>query len=940
MVDSAGGKRSMSTMWLFLVSVAVALAGLVVVGSAAADPIGARIKSFSAVPSSTQAGGHADLQVDFTLGSRVDPINPEAPGTNQVKDVIVETPAGVIGNPHAAAECTQMQFVLDQCPPAAQVGTSVPDVLIKDSPASVGHAPLYNLKPAPGQAGLLAFKAFSLGFPVYLTINARTGGDYGLTVSSKGIGALAGLWGYHQVVWGVPASPEHTKWRYQHGGNLPGPLGEGDAPGPNGVPSNYAEKPFLSMPTSCAGPQEARITTVAYDGGVHHASAPWPATTGCEQLNFNPSQSADPTTEAADSASGLDIVLKVPQADSPETPTDSSIKGTVVKLPEGFSINPNAADGKVSCSEAQARFGTEEEAQCPEFAKVGTLQIDSWALPTPIDGAVYLGDPLPGDRYRLILTADGYGTHIKLAGSSKTDPKTGQITAEFKNLPQAPYTKFTMHLFGSERGLLATPAKCGTYAVESEFEPWDSLLPNQSSTQFFKITTGPGGGPCPGATRDFKPGFRAGGASNGAGAHSPFSAYITRSDGEQTLSTIGVGTPPGFTATLKGIPKCSDAALRAIESASWSGKAELAASKCPTASQVGTSSAGAGAGSRPYYAPGKVYLTGPYKGAPLSFTVITPAVSGPYDLGNVVTRIAVRVDPTTAAVTTITDPLPQIVEGIPLRLRSVLFNLDRKDFTLNPTSCSPFDVTGLLTGDQGAKSEPRSHFQVANCETLDFEPKLKTVVRGPVKRAGYPALSATLTQDPSGESNLAKAIVTLPHSEFLAQEHIRTICTRVQFAADNCPAGSIYGKAKAITPLLDDPVQGNVYLRASSNPLPDLVADLRGPASLPIQVVLVGKIDSPNQQIRTTFASIPDTPVSKFTLSMFGGKRGLLKNSTNICTNRQKVNAKLSGQSGASANQRPALEAPCGKSRKAKTKKNRAAAKAKRDANSNRRAGR
>ena len=464
-------------------------------------------------------------------------------------------------------------------------------------------------------------------------------------------------------------------------------------------------------------------------------------------------------------------------------------------------------------------------------------------------------------------------------------------------------------------------------------------MPDQTSTQFFTIDSGPGGSPCPGAQRPFTPGFRAVGASNGAGAHSPFSIYITRPDGDQTLSTVGVHTPPGFTATLKGIPYCPDSTLAAIGSSSYSGIAELANPKCPAASQVGTSSAGAGAGSKPFYAPGKVYLAGPYKGAPLSFVVITPAVSGPYDLGNVVNRVAINVDPNTAQVTATSDPLPQIIEGIPLRLRSVLINLDRKDFTLNPTSCDPFTVTGLFTGDQGAKAEPSSHFQVANCGTLGYAPKLTTKITGAVKRGGNPALKATLTQDPSGQANTAKAVVTLPHSEFLAQEHIRTICTRVQFAADACPAASIYGRARAITPLLDQPVEGPVYLRSSSNPLPDLVAALKGPASQPVEVDLVGRIDTFNQGIRTTFAAVPDTPVSKFVLEMQGGKKGLLVNSVNVCKTAHRVDARLTGQNGANANQSPLLEAPCKTSaRKKAAKKKRAAAR--RAATKNRRAGR
>ncbi len=895
--------------------------------------MGAPIRSLTIERSTDQAGGHPDVKLAFEVGTRADPFIPDSCFCNNLKDLRFEFPAGFIGNPHAVPECSIAQLTASECPIDSQIGISDQSVALGGDGGGAGELfsirrPVFNMVPAPGQPGLNGFLVGLLSFPVYTVLSARTGTDYGLNAEANSILTSTPLKTFHETLWGVPASPIHDPDRANPG-----------YPGfePFGFPSSSPETPYLSNPTSCVGPLTSSFTTVGADHGVDSAEVAWGPTTGCDQLNFNPSQSAVPTTSAADSASGLDIVLKVPQSTSPNTPSDSEIKGATVRLPEGFSINPNAADGKSTCSDEQARFGVTDEARCPEFAKVGTVSLNSNALPSAIAGGIYLGDPLPDDRYRIIAVADGYGTHIKFTGHTHADPVTGQITTVFPSLPQAPLTEFSIHFFGSERGLFGTPTKCGTFPVESEFEPW-SGGPNQTSTQFFQITSGPGGGPCPADTRPFDPGFRAVGASNGAGAHSPISVYITRQDGDQTLSSIGVNTPPGVTATLKGVPKCPDAAVRGIEDPSWSGHAEQANSKCPSGSQVGVSEAGAGAGSRPYYAGGKVYLTGPYKGAPLSFTVVTPAISGPYDLGNIVSRVAVNLDPTTAAVTAVSDPLPQVVGGIPLRLRSVLINLDRKDFTLNPTNCDPFEITGLLTGDQGATAKPQAHFEVGNCDSLDFEPKLKAVVKGPVSRGGHPALTTTITQGTDGAANIGRAVVTLPHSEFLDQGHIRTICTRVQFAANACPSGSVYGTAKAVTPLLDEALEGPVYLRSSSNTLPDLVADLRGPGSIPIQVVLVGRIDSPDQQIRATFATIPDTPVSKFTLQMQGGQKGLLVNSANICQGAQKVDARITGQNGASADQRPRLENP--QCKKAAAKRKRAAKKKRAAARDGRRAGR
>jgi hypothetical protein len=922
MVEARPKRRLDPRLSLTLRVFALAVLGLLVAAAMASadEPYGAPIESLKIERSTNQAGGHPDLRIEFVVGTRATPVIPNSCFCNTIKDLRFEFPAGFIGNTHAVPQCSVAQLTASACPIDSQIGISDQTVALGGDGGGPGtlysiRRPVYNLIPNPGQPGLIGFLVAIQSSPVYTVLSARTGGDYGLNAESRGILTSTPLRSFTQTLWGVPASPANDAERANPG--YPGFESFG-------FPSSSPETPYLSNPTSCTGPSTARFTTYASDHGVHSAEVGWAPTTGCDQLNFNPSQSANPTTESADSASGMDIVLKVPQSSSPNTPSDSQIKAATVRFPAGFSINPNAADGKTTCSDEQARFGSSEEAQCPEHAKVGTVSLESNALPSAIPGAIYLADPLPGDRYRVIVVADGYATHIKFAGTTKTDPVTGQVTAIFPKLPQAPLTEFSMHFFGSERGLFATPERCGTYPVESEFVPWAGG-PNQTSTQFFRITSGPGGGPCPADVRNFAPGFRAAGASNGAGAHSPLSIYITRQDGDQTLSSIGVNTPPGVTATLKGVPKCPDAAVQEIEDPSWSGHAEQAGSKCPIGSQVGVSEAGAGAGSRPYYTPGKVYLTGPYRGAPLSFTVVTPAVSGPYDLGNIVNRVALSVDPTTTAVTAVSDPLPQTVGGIPLRLRSVLINLDRKDFTLNPTNCSPFTITGLITGIQGGSAMPQNFFQVGNCDSLDFEPKLKAVVRGPVRRGGHPALTTTITHDTGSAANIGKAVVTLPHSAFLDQSHIRTICTRTQFAAEACPPGSVYGKAKAVTPLLDEPLEGPVYLRSSSNTLPDLVADLRGPASLPIQVVLVGRIDSPDQQIRATFSSVPDTPVSRFTLQMQGGRKGLLINSTNVCRGGQRVNAKFTGQNGTTVTRKPRLENPqCGK---AAAKRKRAAAR-------------
>jgi hypothetical protein len=306
-----------------------------------------------------------------------------------------------------------------------------------------------------------------------------------------------------------------------------------------------------------------------------------------------------------------------------------------------------------------------------------------------------------------------------------------------------------------------------------------------------------------------------------------------------------------------------------------------------------------------------VFLAGPYKGAPLSFAVITPAVSGPFDLGNVVIRIAINVDPATAGVTAVSDPLPQIYEGIPVRLRSIQIDLNRAGFTINPTNCDPFSAIADIGGDQGAQVSRASSFQVSNCATLSYDPGLGLDLSGGVNRRGHPAIHGSFAAKP-GEANSQTVSVTLPKGEQLDNGHIQSPCTRVQYAADACPAGSVLGSAEATTPLLDHPLKGLVYLRASSHKLPDLAIDLKGQ----VDFELTARVDSVNGRLRTTFEDIPDAPVSSFALDLKGGSKGLLVNAESLCEVRKKAMVRMSGQNGASASENVLLNpTTCGKAR-------------------------
>ena len=400
----------------------------------------------------------------------------------------------------------------------------------------------------------------------------------------------------------------------------------------------------------------------------------------------------------------------------------------------------------------------------------------------------------------------------------------------------------------------------------------------------------------------------AGNSDNTAGVYSNLLLRANRIDGDQNMVHINTVTPPGFSAKIAGIPYCPESAIQVLQSAGYSGITEMTNPACPAASQVGTMFSGTGAGTHPLNSAGKIYLAGPYKGAPLSLMFVVPAVSGPYDLGNVAVRSKVLVDPETAQITTQSDRIPEILDGIPLRIKYLHFDFNRQGFTLNPTNCDPFEVDGQIVGDQGSIAEPTALYQVANCADLNFAPKLSLKLKGSTKRRGHPALQATVNAKP-GEANIARTQVAMPKTLLLDQSHIGTVCTKVQFAAGACPAASEYGEARIQTPLLDKPLSGPVYLRSSNSKLPDLVADLKGQ----IEIALAGKIDTAKGGgLRATFAKVPDAPVTKFVLNMEGGKKGLLVNSKSLCGETQKASVQLGGQNGISSNTKMKLQTACG----------------------------
>ncbi len=614
----------------------------------------------------------------------------------------------------------------------------------------------------------------------------------------------------------------------------------------------------------------------------------------------------------------------MPQDEGVETLATPPLRKAVVRLPQGMSVNPSSANGLQGCSLAQIGVSASgrpdgEAPQCPDASKIGEVELETPALSGVLHGEIYVAKPSENPFKTLLaiyiaIDDPTTGVIVKLPGEVRANPQTGQLETVVDNSPQFPFSELRTHFFGGQRAALRTPAVCGKYEVTSELTPWSAPEsgPPATPSGSFEITQG-----CsPSASHEPNaPSFSAGTVTPAADLYSPFVLHLKREDGSQELKGLNVALPQGLIAKLAGVGECpeADIALARSREHEGGGAEELASPSCPAASEVGTVTVGAGAGLDPFYATGHAYLTGPYKGAPLGLAILTPAVAGPYDLGDVVVRAALRLNPETAQVTAISDEIPHILHGIPLDVRSIALSMSRHEFTLNPTNCEKTAIAGEALSVQNQVANLSNPFQVGGCSALGFAPKLALSVRGKARRGANPTFKAVLTMPPGG-ANIARAAVSLPHSEFLDQAHIRTICTRVQFAAagghgEACPAASVYGRAEAVTPLLSQPLSGPVYLRSSSHNLPDLVAALNGQ----IDVDLDGTVDSVHGGIRNRFEVVPDAPVSRFVLEMQGGKKGLLQNSTDICAAKQRASAEFTAQNGKVSDFKPLLRASCPK---------------------------
>lgn len=839
-----------------------------------------------------------------------------APDGN-VKDIRVDVPPGLMSNPQALDTCTDAQLAATTCPASSQVGTVDVGTWTDIGPIAL-KLPLYNMTIGADQVGRFAFnpqQVLPLGLgpivgpvlelllgdlaPVEIVGGVRDTSDYGQFFTISNTPPKPQIVSARLTFWGVPAAPAHDPER-----------GEVCAAGIcafGGQTSSNGQIPFLTNPTKCGSALTTRLTVVSHAGETATEDTSTPdGPQDCEKVPFQPTVQIGPDAVAHDSPAGLSVNLHVPQTQFADVLGSAHVEDVAIALPPGVTINPAAANGLEGCTDAQLAQGTHQPAACPAASRIGDVRIVTTLLPDPLDGAAYLGQPLPGDRYRLFLVADGHGVTVRLKGSVRPDPATGQVTVVFEDNPQVAFTNLTVTMRGGPRAPLAMPLDCGVATGGSRITPY-SRTPDATPSAAVTVT-GCGGGGSP-----FVTALGASTGSGASGAFTPFGVAIGRADGNQFLSGVTVGLPPGLLGMVSRVPRCADAAA--------------AAGACPAASRVGTATVGAGAGPEPFVLSGPVYLTGPYKGSPFGLVVVIRALAGPFDLGTVVVRQRIDVAYDDAHLTITSDPLPQILEGVPLRLRSVAVDVSRDGFMRNPTSCGSAQVAGGFGSSAGASFSASAPLTFSGCEALPFKPAMKLSLTGrkQLRTGKHPGLRAVVTQK-EGEAGIRTARVGLPLSLALDPDNAKQLCEFDAGLRGQCPRASIIGRVKAFTPVLDKPLTGPVYFvkgvrvdpktGRQIRTLPTLLAQLRGEVGIDVRAATSVE----RGRLVTTFAAVPDAPITRFELSV---SKVLVAN-RGLCGRRQVAASVLGGHNGKASKRNVRIGLPCKgaakKPRKAKCK--------------------
>jgi len=873
-------------------------------------PAGVARASMGVVPGSFHAEAlNRDGTPDTTAGSHPYEytasfeMNHDGSGVPEgsARTLFVAVPPGFVGNPTATPLCRRQDFdaELANCPPATQIGTLSAQLV---EPGGVQLGPsgaLYNLVPPQGAAASFGFQGAGFNVIENATLIPGGAGSYRVQVTAnvpKGH-VLSGT----QTIWGVPADPSHDAERECINSEFVHTK-------PCSIES--APVPFLRMPTNCETqpPAELDVQFVEAPAELFFESASQPAMVGCETLDFRPTITVQPETSAAATATGLHVDLHMPQEESPGGLAEADLKDAVVTLPQGMVVNPSAANGLAGCSSAQIGLGSTAPARCPAASKIGVVEVDTPLLDHPLPGAVYVatqGDnPFASLLAIYVVVEDPEtGIVVKLAGHVEPDPSTGQLTTRFSENPQFPFEDFKLDFTGGERAPLITPDTCGAEQTTTAMRPWtapEGHDANPSST--FLLDSGPRGGPCvsSAAQEPHAPGFEAGTAYPIAGHYSPFVLRLTREQGSQPIRSLEVTLPPGMTGSLAGIPRCPDDQIAAAGAAGRTGAQEQANPSCPVASEVGTVDVGAGAGGSPVHVTGHAYLAGPYEGAPFSLAIVTPAVAGPFDLGVVVVRSALYINPQTAQVTVRSDPIPAILDGIPLDVRSIAVNISRDHFTLNPTSCERMSLVGAAASALGAIAPLSDPFQVGGCAGLPFAPTFAIATQAHTSKVDGASLSVKVTQQ-EGEANIHKVLLQLPKELPSRLTTIQKACTEAQFASrpegGACPEGSNIGRAKAVTPLLDAPLEGPGYLVSHGGAaFPDVVFLLKGEG---VHIELVGHTDIKKGITYSRFETVPDAPIRSFEASLPEGPHSALGAFGDLCAKTPVAPTTIVGQNGA-----------------------------------------
>ncbi|HXB65191.1 MAG TPA: hypothetical protein VNV42_09990 [Solirubrobacteraceae bacterium] len=880
----------------------------------------------------TQAGSHPyELTSTFALNSVK---SEEAewtplPADGHVRKIDVNLPPGIIGNPTAAPRCTRQQFdgnqFLAECPAATQIGVDTVGVGIDPERASQLVLPVYNMVPPAGVPAEFAF--YILGTKIFLDAGVRTGGDYGITEHVNNLPQVQSIISNSITIWGVPGEASHDPQRRGTGSgcvtNVP-PQGHGCSyPG--------ALKPFLTLPTSCAGPQEYTVDASSWEfpsvvgeaSFLSHDSSDTPTGfTGCDHLEFNPSISAAPDTGQADTPAGLTVDVKASQEGLVRARTEgfaeevnfpgsrngglsaSDIADTTVTLPEGVVINPGQAAGLEACQPDQDAIGTEGAPSCPLASKVGTVQIETPLLPRDLEGNVYVLQSNP-PHLQLLVAASGEGVNLKLVGDVSLDPLTGRLTTTFQNTPELPFTDFKLSFSGGAQAALSTPTGCGTYATTSDFTSWGSpFLQDVFPSSSFAIDSGPLGSACA-SPLPFTPQMSAGSTTDQAGGFTNFSLLLTRADDQQRIGSLQFKTPEGLLGMISKVPLC--------------GEPQAAEGACPAASQIGHTVVEAGPGPYPLVVPqpgqppAPIYLTGGYKGAPYGLSIVVPLVVGPFTLQTQVVRARIEVDPRTTQLTVTTDPLPSIIDGIPADLRAINAVIDKPGFMFNPTDCEPQSFSGTATSTEGTTAPLESHFQMGSCRALTFKPNFKVSTSAHTSRTDGASLDVKLlyptgalgANQASSQANIKSVKVELPRQLPSRLTTLQKACTAAVFDANpgNCPTASVVGHATAITPVLPVPLTGPAYFVShGGEAFPALIVVLQGYG---VTVDLEGGTFISKAGITSsTFKQVPDVPITSFELTLPQGPFSALTGLGNLCKGSLTMPTDFVGQNGAVLDQK------------------------------------